>query len=896
MNLVGDIAEVTSDQCTPSYVYELKKTLKTKHEESLILQKTNSKLTQKIIELQEQLKLTESQRDFEILKSNLLLASQQRGSSSSSNPNDIVQIVSSWFPSHVDASVACCIKAEDSWIVVEEKLECQRIPFSSLLDEVVLCCALSDDGFSGTELIPESILRSLGWSPLHKSVAITVYSGCVWVIIGINFQDIRLLIPGLNSLLHISTELIISRVMNLLQETETSHHLSRVECSLEIWKLLLQPTCELESRHYHSPPLTSKRKKRERKDHLSSEAHQLLPSESVVSDSASLPIDESMHKESILSLDIPIRTVDPDNISLCEHIFQSISKRMEKSIEGMECEVLLFCEQIQTHYSAASPTAAADATDSAAWIISSTRGVSRRNMETMPFSLTEKTIFDQEELYVRETADTNNDSALNLWIDCGNVDASADEGLVEEIPAFAISPLWKDITFRSAPGGGEGVNIHGALVYRIKRRRFTESELNLLQCISKDNIPIIKQWIENNLQNILKLNHIPTQFSNTPEMLESVMPDPVMVSDLPMVSVPSPDQVMSQFSDSLQQLVCSLQSPVSVPSSQMSISRDRSQLRLQQMMSSLLEISLKSLSSSSPSKTWAVQDAGVYLRSPQGSPGKLSRERSLDQPQFLSASSLRESKLPEHWDCNSSHRCHHIASHSGVSSNFQNLLLLSSEEFQQIHPNRHTEEETQHLSVLEIFIHDSPVSDSVFSHLSAHSPLTLPSSVIASILISLEHFSSDLCESQSNSELSLFLLELNSFAFLTQSLFKYEQTLLESVITPLSQQLNQQHLSEIETVRTISQTVLHDTVEGLQGLLSPQEAMKKSFITSKNSHSQKEMASGQQSVEVISQEWKDYKDVIEQVQSLLSLPPSLPPPPDPHPLRRSRILPMFVNS
>jgi hypothetical protein len=839
MNLVGDIVEVTSDQLTSSYVHELKQSLKTKHEETLILQKTNSKLTQKIIELQEKLKLIESQRDFEILKSNLLLASQNKGSSSSSNPNDIVQIVSSWFPSHVDASVACCIKAEDSWIVVEEKLECQRIPLSSLLDEVVLCCALSDDGFSGTELIPESILRSLGWSPLHKSVAITAYSGCVWVIIGINFQDLHLLIPGLNSLLHISTELIIGRVMNLLQETETSHHLSRVECSLEIWKLLLQPTCELSSRQHYSPPLTSRRKKRDRRDNLDSDAHHSLPSEVVSLESAMSTVENS------LSLEIPIRTVEPENTSLCEHIFQTISKRIEKSIEGMECEILLFCEQPSLPHQ-----------DPVAWIISSTRGVSRRDMDVMPFSLTEKAIFDQEELYVREITDPNN-SSLNHWIDCGGA-----REMTDEIPSLAISPIWKDITFRSP----DGINIHGALVYRINLRRFTESELSLLRCISKDNVPIIKQWIENNLQTILKLNQIPTHISVTSEVLPTI-PDLMAGSELPAVSsVPTPEQVLSEFSNSLQQLACGLQLQGHASSDNSLISssvEEQSQRRLQQVMGSLLEISLKLLSSHFLSKGWVAQDAGVYLRSRQGSDelmtrGELSREKNLDQPQFLDS----PRKLPDRWNSDSLHGHSH-------SSHLQNLRLVSSEEFQQIHSRRRDcsqEENVPPISVLEIFIYDRqaiPIP-SPPSPLAATTNATAPagsSSVIASILISFEHSADQPQPSQQVDLPVALLLELNSLAFLTESHFTNEQTVLDSLVTPLTQHFHEQLSSQMETVRALSRNVLQDTMDSFQNLLPFPEAKRQNSITP---HLE---SSRQPSIEVISQEWKSYREAITQVSS-----------------------------
>ena len=213
MNLVEDIEEITSDQLTISYVKQLKLTLKLKHEECLSLQKYNTKLLQKITELQENISLIESQRNFEILKSKLALNCYNI----QSKPSDILQIISSWIPEDMKATIACCIKGDDSWIIIEEKNECQRIPISSLLDDVVLCCALSDDGISESEVIPESILRSLGWSSRHQSVAITVFSSCVWVIVGIKTQEIRTLIPGLNSLLQISTELIISSVMNHLK-------------------------------------------------------------------------------------------------------------------------------------------------------------------------------------------------------------------------------------------------------------------------------------------------------------------------------------------------------------------------------------------------------------------------------------------------------------------------------------------------------------------------------------------------------------------------------------------------------------------------------------------------------------------------------------------------------
>jgi hypothetical protein len=891
MNLVNDINEITADQLTLSYVTQLKLTLKAQHDECLFLNKTNSKLSQKIVELEERLKLIESQRDFEILKSNLILTCQHThhhpssssspssssltqeeiittsttipgstsNTSSSSNPHEIVRVVTSWFPSHMKISIACCIKAEDSWIIVEQQPQpCHRIPFSSLLDDVVMCCALSDDGFSSTELIPESILLTLGWSPLHQSVAVTVYSGCVWVLIGINFHDLRSLIPGFNSLLSIATELIITRVMNLLQETESSHHLTRVEIALEMWRLLLQPFSTLsqaqslsQSQMIWSPPLTGRRKRKEKhhhhhldQTHSQQQQHpheegsstaqfvETTPPSSPGRQSNQLELELISRPNSVMpGLEVlPIRRFDSSE-ALCEQIFSQISRTLAGAIEGMECDLILFGHQLNPTTGDDDKNSSSNNNDRHSWIISSTRGVfdappppppprrpvsTEQNPEIKKYrSLTEKTIAHRTEFYLSQLHDTSNNSSLHSWIDCGcdllhrhepvSDSSSHSHSLIPSSPTLAISPLWKDSYHHHVHDSENTLLLSGALLFRIHDRPFTDSEAHLLRCICRDNLAIIRQWLVGNLEMVLK-SQIPVQLGGSAsEIVKSGSDGKRGVSEKEV------EEQMKNFVDQIHSLVGELQNSSLTRSSaneeeakgegegatiQGTSADEKFHWRTKEALDSLMAVSLQSFSSLLAAESASSSDSSWQV---QETAIYLSPSRSQS-----SSSSLKSKNLPVLVRVTppASPSKHEEQTPALLPSHWSSPESMSPPwKHQNLRLLSSIESHIHSIdfTILEMTVYDSLRTSAPDSATPAPSPLGV-------ILFRFDH--------RPHTHLlpvHMLWTQLNSFVFLTQSTLLNEKRFMSEVMTP-QQELTQQLSSLSLELFSESMTRLHHTL------------------------------------------------------------------------------------
>jgi hypothetical protein len=315
-------------------------------------------LNDELSNIQEEMKELESQRSFELSRAELALSCNK----TNADPSHVVRIVSSWLPMFTDATMACCIKVGESWIIVEEEAESQRIYQSTLLDETVFQSEAFSGDAPGADIIPESVLRSLGWSHSHESLAITLYSRCVWVIIGVGAKEAARVALGFHSILATATELIMSSVLHQMEKASEHSRLCRIETSLEMCRLLLS-TSHLTS-HYRA---ISSRNEQWSSESASGEGEGSAP------------------------------------VSIWKHLPRTI----ETCIDDVQCDIILFHKDSQ----------------GGTTMLSSSKGVSyRSSASTASGSLTEKAIADGTELLV--CSDAQNISR-DRWIDCGEEDVTA---------------------------------------------------------------------------------------------------------------------------------------------------------------------------------------------------------------------------------------------------------------------------------------------------------------------------------------------------------------------------------------------------------------------------------------------------------------------------------------
>ena len=427
-----------SAQLTAAYVEQLRVALKLKNEECQELHEANLELNDKLADMHEDLKEIESRRDFEASRAELAMSCNKI----SADPSHVVRIVSSWLPEYTDATMACCIKVGEAWIIVEEKAECQRMSHSTLLDEIIL----RNDEFNGdspaADIIPESVLYSLGWSHSHESLAISLYSRCVWVIIGVGAKEAARVALGFHSILSTATELIMSSVLQQMEKNAEFLRLCRIETSLEMCRLLL-------SASYLTPSCRSISSSRE------------VPQEGVSAEPSG-----------------PVA------------IWRDLPHALGMCLDGLDCDLLLFHRDAQGGVT----------------VLSSVQGAwYRPSSSTSVGSLAETAISTGTELLVCcDPSNVSRHARIDCGLDQDQ--AADDVSASELVTSIAVAPIWPQTPRHTVSHSDTSpIHVTGAVVFRLRDRSFTEAEVNVMLEVVRDNFGILRDWLNCNVGEVIRV-------------------------------------------------------------------------------------------------------------------------------------------------------------------------------------------------------------------------------------------------------------------------------------------------------------------------------------------------------------------------------------------------------
>lgn len=226
-----------AEAMTLSHVNHLKLAWEKEHASVLEITEQLKRCRQQLQAAEENAHIAEASLSLEKLHSEMFSLATRPNC----DPSAIVAFVTDWLPRDLDASLACCIKVGDKWVIIESNPENQRIASSGLLDDVVSCCGLTAGGISGAGIIPDDVMNALGWSSDHESVAITIFTRCVWVIIGVSATEAAEEALGYISLLETATELSMSLLSQQIERSEAAASQRVQGLAISLLGALFQP-------------------------------------------------------------------------------------------------------------------------------------------------------------------------------------------------------------------------------------------------------------------------------------------------------------------------------------------------------------------------------------------------------------------------------------------------------------------------------------------------------------------------------------------------------------------------------------------------------------------------------------------------------------------------------
>ena len=514
---------MSSESLTANYVNQLKAALVLKNEECDTLKQQNVKLTYQISQMETHIHELDADKKFHESRASLITSCQN----SSSNPSSVINTVSSWLPTDIDGSIACCLKIGDQWMIIEENDEVASFLSTSgdgsdtpgsrggrlsrtkhisacvttaMLEEIVLCCGISADGICNTNPIDESILPSMGWSPDHDSVAVVVCPQCVWMLVSVHSQQTVHSIRGFYNLLESASELIMTTVSRNITQDDVSVSTKRKQSSLSICDLLLTPVAPLAT----STPSTG------------------------TSSASALKVWETLPQVLATAATSSMQRVNCDVLLLVNNIKpMSVAHKPSASpgrdpVGGTDTHG---ATQYATPLSMSPSDPCCCSCTGPATLLSATLGpLQRPSRQSSPSlatlsSLAETAINDQMDVLI---CNDPHNIARDTLLDCGitsqqgrssnksnsNWDSNLETSSTEVY--LAILPLW--ITPEHAQGKCflydkvsrcPLLGVSGAIIYRKQGQPFTDNDIAYLQHVRSDSVMKVCHWLETHLCGLL---------------------------------------------------------------------------------------------------------------------------------------------------------------------------------------------------------------------------------------------------------------------------------------------------------------------------------------------------------------------------------------------------------
>ena len=159
-------------------------------------------------------------------------------------------MVSSWVPPEHGVSLACCLKIGQDWLVIEESTPNRQVSqqvknkFSTcvsndMLDEIVLMCGISEGGVLKMNPVDSDMLHFYGYDDDYDSAAVVVCAQCVWLMIGINCEEMVRSLSGFYDVLEYATEVMIRTVRDGITHDDERMKFNRMRSSLLVTEALL---------------------------------------------------------------------------------------------------------------------------------------------------------------------------------------------------------------------------------------------------------------------------------------------------------------------------------------------------------------------------------------------------------------------------------------------------------------------------------------------------------------------------------------------------------------------------------------------------------------------------------------------------------------------------------
>jgi hypothetical protein len=156
-----------------------------------------------------------------------------------SNPNYIINAVAEWPEIDIRATLLCCFKVSDRWVVVGESRS--RAAAFSTLDEYAeeFSAGLTEGLPLSVNTAPPRLMMSFGYNSCGDATTIYVFSRCLWIAVGDNARKCADFLVQSPTLLESATQLAMAALAKQMEESERSLSMISTEVKADISMALL---------------------------------------------------------------------------------------------------------------------------------------------------------------------------------------------------------------------------------------------------------------------------------------------------------------------------------------------------------------------------------------------------------------------------------------------------------------------------------------------------------------------------------------------------------------------------------------------------------------------------------------------------------------------------------